>query len=311
MATDLPWFPMYPNDFLTSTMSMSNEVLGAYIRLLCYAWVNDGIPDDRYMIDRISGGLTEDEWDEIRERLVLNGDRDGDRNGDRIGDRRARWVHPRMERERAKTADVRSARQKAAEQTNNRRLAARNNGQRSGDRSGDRDGDRNGERPYSQSQSQSQKQTPPTPPRGTGAGVVDITDADLKRLVMREPAWRTRIERAEAGDWYDADKNPIDAASVLAMAMNAVRERTINERDAIIERVTAKGLSDGEAAQLWRGWFVEHMSGGPAPVNALRNDLADKTIRNHASVWRARLGGQYTPNHGESTQGTSVASGDG
>ncbi len=311
MATDLPWFPMYPNDFLTSTMSMSNEVLGAYIRLLCYAWVNDGIPDDRYMIDRISGGLTEDEWDEIRERLVLNGDRDGDRNGDRIGDRRARWVHPRMERERAKTADVRSARQKAAEQTNNRRLAARNNGQRSGDRSGDRDGDRNGERPYSQSQSQSQKQTPPTPPRGTGAGVVDIKDSELRRLVMREPAWRTRIERAEAGDWYDADKNPIDAASVLAMAMNAVRERTINERDTIIERVTAKGLSDGEAAQLWRGWFVEHMNGGPAPVNALRNDLADKTIRNHASVWRARLGGQYTPNHGESTQGTSVASGDG
>lgn len=298
---------MYPNDFLTSTMSMSNEVLGAYIRLLCYAWVNDGIPDDRNMIDRISGGLTDEEWDEIRERLVLNGDRDGDRDGDRNGDRRARWVHPRMERERAKTADVRSARQKAAEQTNNRRLAARNNGQRSGDR----DGDRNGERPYSQSQSQSQKQTPPTPPRGTGAGVVDIKDSELKRLVMREPAWRTRIERAEAGDWYDEDKRPIDAASVLATAMNTVRERTINERDTIIERVTAKGLNDGEAAQLWRAWFVEHMNGGPSPVNALRNDLNDKTIRNHASVWRARLGGKYTPDHGEVTQGTSAAGGDG
>ena len=308
MATDLPWFPMYPNDFLTSTMSMSNEVLGAYIRLLCYAWVNDGIPDDRNMIDRISGGLTDEEWDEIRERLVLNGDRSGDRDGDRSGDRRARWVHPRMERERAKTADVRSARQKAAEQTNNRRLAARNNGQRSGDR----DGDRNGERPYSQSQSQSQKQTTPcSPPRGTGAGVVDIKDSELRRLVMREPAWRTRIERAEAGDWYDEDKRPIDAASVLATAMNTVRERTINERDTIIERVTAKGLSDGEAAQLWRAWFVEHMNGGPAPVNALRNDLNDKTIRNHASVWRARLGGKYTPDHGEVTQGTSAAGGDG
>ena len=213
-----------------------------------------------------------------------------------------------MERERAKTSDVRSARQKAAEQTNNRRLAARNNGQRSGDR----DGDRNGERPYSQSQSQSQKQTTPcSPPRGTGAGVVDIKDSELKRLVMREPAWRTRIERAEAGDWYDEDKRPIDAASVLATAMNTVRERTINERDTIIERVTAKGLSDGEAAQLWRAWFVEHMNGGPAPGTAMRNDLNDKTIRNHASVWRARLGGKYTPDHGEVTQGTSAAGGDG
>ena len=304
MATDLPWFPMYPNDFLTSTMSMSNEVLGAYIRLLCYAWVNDGIPDDRNMIDRISGGLTDEEWNEIRERLVLNGDRSGDRDGDR----RARWVHPRMERERAKTADVRSARQKAAEQTNNRRLAARNNGQRSGDR----DGDRNGERPYSQSQSQSQKQTTPcSPPRGTAAGVVDIKDSELKRLVMREPAWRTRIERAEAGDWFDEDKRPIDASAILATAMNTVRERTINERDTIIERVTAKGLSDSEAAQLWRAWFVEHMNGGPAPVNAMRNDLNDKSIRNHASVWRARLGGKYTPDHGEVTQGSGAAGGDG
>jgi len=303
MATDLPWFPMYPNDFLTSTMSMSNEVLGAYIRLLCYAWVNDGIPDDRNMIDRISGGLTDEGWNEIRERLVLNGDRSGDRDGDR----RARWVHPRMERERAKTADVRSARQKAAEQTNNRRLAARNNGQRSGDR----DGDRNGERPYSQSQSQSQKQTPPTPPRGTAAGVVDIKDSELKRLVMREPAWRTRIERAEAGDWLDEDKRPIDPSAILATAMNTVRERTINERDTIIERVTAKGLSDGEAAQLWRAWFVEHMNGGPAPGTAMRNDLNDKSIRNHASVWRARLGGKYTPDHGEVTQGSGAAGGDG
>ena len=306
MATDLPWFPMYPNDFLTSTMSMSNDVLGAYIRLLCYAWVNDGIPDDRNMIDRISGGLTDEGWNEIRERLVLNGDRSGDRDGDR----RARWVHPRMERERAKTADVRSARQKAAEQTNNRRLAARNNGQRSGDR----DGDRNGERPYSQSQSQSQSQkqtTPCSPPRGTGAGVVDIKDSELRRLVMREPAWRTRIERAEAGDWFDEDKRPIEPAAILATAMHTVRERTLNERETIIERVTAKGLNEGEAAQLWRGWFVEHMNGGPTPGTAMRNDLNDKSIRNHASVWRARLGGKYTPDHGEVTQGSGVASGDG
>ena len=147
--------------------------------------------------------------------------------------------------------------------------------------------------------------------RTQAAGVVDIKDSELKRLVMREPAWRTRIERAEAGDWLDEDKRPIDPSAILATAMNTVRERTLNERDTIIERVTAKGLSDGEAAQLWRAWFVEHMNGGPAPVNAMRNDLNDKSIRNHASVWRARLGGKYTPDHGEVTQGSGVAGGDG
>jgi hypothetical protein len=147
--------------------------------------------------------------------------------------------------------------------------------------------------------------------RTQAAGVVDIKDAELRRLVMREPAWRTRIERAEAGDWLDEDKRPIEPAAILATAMNTVRERTLNERDTIIERVTAKGLSDGEAAQLWRAWFVEHMNGGPAPVNVMRNDLNDKSIRNHASVWRARLGGKYTPDHGEVTQGSGAAGGDG
>ena len=147
--------------------------------------------------------------------------------------------------------------------------------------------------------------------RTQAAGVVDIKDSELKRLVMREPAWRTRIERAEAGDWFDEDKRPIEPAAILATAMHTVRERTLNERDTIIERVTAKGLSDGEAAQLWRAWFVEHMNGGPAPVNAMRNDLNDKSIRNHASVWRARLGGKYTPDHGEVTQGSGAAGGDG
>lgn len=147
--------------------------------------------------------------------------------------------------------------------------------------------------------------------RTQAAGVVDIKDSELRRLVMREPAWRTRIERAEAGDWFDEDKRPIEPAAILATAMHTVRERTLNERDTVIERVTAKGLSEGEAEQLWRGWFVEHMNGGPPPGTAMRNDLNDKSIRNHASVWRARLGGKYTPDHGEVTQGSGVAGGDG
>ncbi len=290
---------MYPTDFLVSTATMSPVQGWAYTQLLMYSWTNGGIPDDREQCAALTRcPLSETDWAVLRARF------------DPMATPMATLCNPRMERERERVKE----RHDAAAEAGRRGAKARwerGNGVANGNPNGTPNGNPNGENIATTTTTTTTKQTPPTPPRGTGAGVVDIKDSELRRLVMREPAWRTRIERAEAGDWYDADKNPIDAASVLAMAMNAVRERTINERDTIIERVTAKGLSDGEAAQLWRGWFVEHMSGGPAPVNALRNDLADKTIRNHASVWRARLGGQYTPNHGESTQGARVASGDG
>jgi len=43
-----PAFQFYPNDWLSSPkiMLMSPAEEGAYIRLLCYDWANDGIPDD-------------------------------------------------------------------------------------------------------------------------------------------------------------------------------------------------------------------------------------------------------------------------
>ncbi len=132
MATDLPWFPLYVPDFIASTMSMAPEVVGAYTRLLCYAWINGCIPSDNNELQRITGGMTPEAWSQIRARLVPHGDRDGDRV--------QAWVHPRMERERAKTEKVRKARQMAAEATNAKR--------KHGQRDGDRDGDRSGDRPY-------------------------------------------------------------------------------------------------------------------------------------------------------------------
>jgi len=43
-----PAFQFYPNDWLSSphVMLMTPEQEGAYIRLLCLDWANDGIPDD-------------------------------------------------------------------------------------------------------------------------------------------------------------------------------------------------------------------------------------------------------------------------
>jgi len=146
-----PWFPLYAPDFIASTMSMAPEVVGAYTRLLCYAWMNGSIPDDMAALQRITGGITPEGWSEIRSRLVPR----GDRNGDRVQE----WVHPRMERERRRTETIRKARQEAANTTNRKRR----DGDRSGDRTADRDGDRNGDRVYPQPQPQvNPPQSPPS-----------------------------------------------------------------------------------------------------------------------------------------------------
>lgn len=86
-----PWFPLYAPDFVASTMSMSPQTVGAYIRLLCYSWLNGSIPGDMESLERITGGITPQAWEEIRSRLE---EVSGSENAP------SRWVHPRMERER-------------------------------------------------------------------------------------------------------------------------------------------------------------------------------------------------------------------
>ena len=51
-----PAFQFYPKDLLSDieAMSMSNEVMGMYFKLLCFDWINDGIPDDNPTILKIT-----------------------------------------------------------------------------------------------------------------------------------------------------------------------------------------------------------------------------------------------------------------
>jgi uncharacterized protein YdaU (DUF1376 family) len=51
----LPWFPFYASDFLTSTGSMSNEEVGAYIKLLCHQWDKGVLPKDPVRLARLAG----------------------------------------------------------------------------------------------------------------------------------------------------------------------------------------------------------------------------------------------------------------
>ena len=47
--------PLYVNDFIASTMVMSAAERGAYISLLCHAWIDDGLTSDKAKLARLAG----------------------------------------------------------------------------------------------------------------------------------------------------------------------------------------------------------------------------------------------------------------
>jgi uncharacterized protein YdaU (DUF1376 family) len=53
--TKAPSFQFYPTDFVASTVAMSAEEVGAFIRLLCFQWEHGSIPDDDEKLARIGG----------------------------------------------------------------------------------------------------------------------------------------------------------------------------------------------------------------------------------------------------------------
>ena len=78
MEIKLPTFRFYANDFLGSTAEMELESIGAYIRLLCYEWINGGIPKDKKKIARllaVDGSAMARLWQEIGSKFVGDGDR--------------------------------------------------------------------------------------------------------------------------------------------------------------------------------------------------------------------------------------------
>jgi uncharacterized protein YdaU (DUF1376 family) len=86
MATDLPWFPMYPADFLVSTATMTPTQGWVYTQMLMYAWTNGAVPDDRAACAAMTRcKLTETDWSVVRARFRKTP---------------AGLVNPRMEQER-------------------------------------------------------------------------------------------------------------------------------------------------------------------------------------------------------------------
>lgn len=50
-----PAFQFYPQDFLVGTADMTPEEVGAYIRLLCYQWSKEGLPNDQAKCASMAG----------------------------------------------------------------------------------------------------------------------------------------------------------------------------------------------------------------------------------------------------------------
>lgn len=51
-----PSFQFYPRDFIADTTDLTNEEVGAYVRLICRQWMDGSLPSDVASLGRIAGG---------------------------------------------------------------------------------------------------------------------------------------------------------------------------------------------------------------------------------------------------------------
>lgn len=90
-----PAFQFYADDFLAGTLDLSQEELGAYIRLLCHQWNRGSIPVETEKQQRLAGGpVSADVL--VKFQLMPDG----------------RLVNERLEQEREKQANFREAQSK-------------------------------------------------------------------------------------------------------------------------------------------------------------------------------------------------------
>src|SRR5688572_27765003 len=72
-----PAFQFYRKDFVSGTVTMSLQEVGAYMRLLCYAWDVGGVPNDARERARILGCAKAQEadlWKKVGQKFVLSDD---------------------------------------------------------------------------------------------------------------------------------------------------------------------------------------------------------------------------------------------
>ena len=285
------WFPLYTKEWAASVGHMSAAQRGIYISLLVFQWDNGSVPDCMEQCARIAGAMQmqEGDWLIIRDKFKRS-DEDGRLRNAKLESVRSTQV------EKAEAVSNNAKRAAAARHKRPEPCARTAHAMPTQCASNAR---ALPTQCHSESESESESKrikTPPTPlPR----------DA-MRRLLLREPAWRTRVERAGAGDWYvkgeDGQQRVVTEDEVIADGIAVMTAKVEQERELTLAKLRTNGLSDGDSESLYRRWLAEYLDGGPSPATVVRNDLADKSVRNIAAVWRARLTAPYNPGHGTQAQ---------
>lgn len=217
MMAKFCWMPLYTSDLVSSCVDMTPAQFGAYVRLLCYAWDNGGLPNDASACGRIAGGIDQADWKAIRRRLeVLD-----------QGTDRERLSHLRLEMEREKQALLHDSRSEAG------RRAAQKRWQTQCDRNANAltkpchlepepepkieiDTDTEEKPPAAQGDATSdppkrRKRSQPASPVSwsADAGWAGITDADRRGWAQAFPGAVLEQELAKAAEWLKA--NPTKA----------------------------------------------------------------------------------------------------
>jgi uncharacterized protein YdaU (DUF1376 family) len=285
------WFPLYTKEWAASVGHMSAAQRGIYISLLVFQWDNGSVPDCMEQCARIAGAMQmqEGDWLIIRDKFRRS-DEDGRLRNAKLESVRSTQVEKAeaVSNNAKRAAAARHKRPEPCARTapamptqcasNARALPTQCHSE-------------------SESESESKRIKPPPTPFARDA---------MKRLLMREPAWRTRVERAGAGDWYvkgeDGQQRVVTEDEVIADGIAVMAAKVEQERELTLAKLRTNGLSDGDADAMYRRWLAEYLDGGPSPATVVRNDLADKSVRNIAAVWRARLAAPYNPGHGTQAQ---------
>lgn len=273
---NLPWFSMYPTDFLVSTATLTAVQGWAYTQLLMYAWTNGGIPDNRETCARMTRcDITSEDWAVLRARFVL--EKDG------------MLSHPRLEQERNSATDRRA---RASERAT---VAAKSRwkGKRDAPSMPDECDEHASSMPTTTTTTTTNN--PPTP-RKRGDVVEEFdwkppTD-QLDRIARSNPTIATRLERARSGDLFarelDGTRKAVSAEQVMADARDMAHKAIVEELTDVMRVLCNKGLTGREALRIWEGWFAKWATTGVRPKNSLSAELADKSIRNHVAVWKKR-----------------------
>lgn len=262
---NLPWFPLYGEDWARSTANLTPEAKGVYIDLLVHAWAEGGIPMDAEACRRIARADREEwarVWPALEGKWVAQ---DG------------RLVNPRQARERAEADALAEAKRRGGKKSVESRRRKFGSAQPGAKASVEQSSEQSSEQSVEDSpiHPQLHLQNRSTPPPQIGGGVDararEVPPPSVVRMACLElvEAWRLAVPATAVNP---AKLTGDDFKRLRA----ALQTRSLDEWTAVFARVTRSDYLTGRDGQhppisLWRalewasrveaGEFDDHRAG--------------------------------------------------